>query len=251
MLAPAANTALLAGAVIDTVGGALTFTVAAAWPPLAETRIVVLPEARPLTGSATLVCPEAKATEAGAAAIAGLALVTASEPAAVGAGESVALSVPGALPAMTASGLGASDTGLGITRVKTDTVRVVPVAPATCTASVLLAASVATRSTVVAPPEKSDKPKTCVPFSFTDSAVRLLGAESCMRTTYDPAPELMLKLREKEKLCVEGSVAENGPASRVPALCARAPPAARRRSAPATQRARLIAPPPPECRPGR
>jgi len=28
-----------------------------------------------------------------------------------------------------------------------------------------------------------------------------------MRTTYDPAPELMLKLREKEKLCVEGSVA--------------------------------------------
>ena len=39
MLAPAANTALLAGAVIDTAGGALTFTVAAAWPLFAETLI--------------------------------------------------------------------------------------------------------------------------------------------------------------------------------------------------------------------
>src|SRR5258708_36923990 len=68
MLTPAANTALLAGAVIDTVGAALTFTVAAAWPPLAKTRIVVLPEARPLTGSATLVCPAAKPTEAGTTA---------------------------------------------------------------------------------------------------------------------------------------------------------------------------------------
>src|SRR5205807_3716824 len=160
MLTPAANTAWLAGAVIDTAGGALTFTVAAACPPLAETLIVVLPEARPLTGSATLVCPEAKETEAGTAAIAGLALVTASEPAAVGAGESVAVSVPCALPAVSASGLGASDTGLGITRVKTDTVMVVPVAPVTCTASVLLAARVATRSTLVAPAAKSESVKT-------------------------------------------------------------------------------------------
>src|SRR5712691_5124364 len=107
MLAPAANTALLAGAVIDTAGGALTFTVAAACPPLAETRIVVLPEARPLTGMATALCPAAKVTEAGTVAMAGFALVTASEPAAVGVGESVALSVPCALPAVSASGFGA------------------------------------------------------------------------------------------------------------------------------------------------
>jgi hypothetical protein len=34
----------------------------------------------------------------------------------------------------------------------------------------------------------------------------------------------MLKLRANEKLCVEGSVAENGPARSVPALCACAAP---------------------------
>ncbi len=84
---------------------------------------------------------------------------------------------------------------MGITRVKTDTVMVVPVAPATCTASVLLAARVATRSALVAPAAKSDSLKTCVPFSVAESAVRLLGAESCMRTTYDPAPERLLLLR--------------------------------------------------------
>jgi len=77
-----------------------------------------------------------------------------------------------------ASGLGASDTGLGITRVKTDTVMVVPVAPVTCTTSVLLAARMATRSTLVAPAAKSESPKTWVPFSVAESALRLLGAES-------------------------------------------------------------------------
>src|SRR5258708_2336267 len=65
-----------------------------------------------------------------------------------------------------------------------------PVAAAPCTARRLPAGRVATGSALVAPAAKSESLKTCVPFSVAESAVRLLGAESCMRTTYDPAPEL-------------------------------------------------------------
>src|SRR5712692_3974742 len=174
-------------------------TVALACPPLAEAVIVALPAPRALTGIATLLCPELKLTLAGTVAACGLLLVTLSVPVAVGVGERVAVSVP-LVPAASASGLGLSATGLGITTVNTVSVILVPVAPASCSAMVLLKSKVATRSTLVTPPAKSERLSTCVLLRFTESAVRLFAALSSTRTTYGLARGAgTLKLLEKEK----------------------------------------------------
>jgi hypothetical protein len=118
--------------VMLTVGNALTLTAAVACPPLAEAVTVVVPPPTAFTGIATLVCPEEKDTLAGTVAAAVLLLDTASVPEAVGAGDRVAVSVP-LPPALSASGLGPSAVGFGITRANTVMVILVPFFPATCT----------------------------------------------------------------------------------------------------------------------
>lgn len=113
------------------VGGAgVTLTVALAWPPFADAVTMALPTACVVTGIGTLVWPEAKLTLAGTVATAVFALLTLKEPAVVGVGESAAVSVPLA-PAVIASGLGASEVGLGRFGVaNTVTVITVPAVPA-------------------------------------------------------------------------------------------------------------------------
>jgi len=121
----------VAGVRLLTAGGAgVTFTVALACPPFAAAVTMALPAASAVTGIGTLVWPEAKLTLAGTVATAVFALVTLKVPAAVGVGESVAVSVPLA-PAVIASGLGASEVGLGSFGVaNTVTVITVPAVPA-------------------------------------------------------------------------------------------------------------------------
>jgi hypothetical protein len=137
-----------AGAKLVTVGGAgVTFTVALALPPFRLALTVVLPGPTPVTGIVTWVWPAANATLAGTVAILVFALDTASVPAAVGAGESVAVRFPEA-PAVTESGSGASEVGLGKFGVpNTVTVMTVPFFPATCSETELLSCTVTVLST--------------------------------------------------------------------------------------------------------
>jgi hypothetical protein len=187
MLAGAAKIAPLAGLVIDTLGGALTFTVALADPPFAEAVIVALPDPTVVTGIDTLAWFAAKAMLEGTVATATLLLLTLNVPDAVGVGDSAAVSVP-FVPSVNASGFGASPLGVGMISRYTVRVTVAPRVPPTVNENEFWPIKVTDLSTCVRPPAKSAAVMIVAPFRTRFPVVRMLGAESCTRTSAGPEP---------------------------------------------------------------